>query len=82
MKPRAVAASPRLVSAVSMSAAAARPPVSAAASVPLRYIRQGGIVVRGPVSGRQYSFTAAGSIQLVGAQDAAALLRTSWFRRV
>jgi hypothetical protein len=64
-----------------MSASAARPKVSAAASVPLRYLKQGGIVVRGPVSGRQYSFTAAGSIHLVEAQDAAALLRTSWFRR-
>jgi hypothetical protein len=58
-----------------------RPPISAVASVSLRYLKQGGIILRGPVTGRQYSFTAARPIQAVDAQDAAALLRTSWFRR-
>jgi hypothetical protein len=49
--------------------------------VPLRYVKQGGIVVRGPVTGRQYAFTAATPVQAVDAQDIASLLRTSWFRR-
>jgi hypothetical protein len=61
--------------------AAPRPPLAAAASVALRYVKHGGIILRGPVSGRQYSFTAARPIQPVDAQDAPALLRTSWFKR-
>jgi len=59
-------------------------PASAAATgatAPLRYVRQSGIIVRGPVTGKQYAFTAAKPVQQVDAQDAAGLLRTSWFRR-
>jgi hypothetical protein len=56
-------------------------PISAVATVPLRYVKQGGIILRGPVTGRQYSFTATHPLQAVDAQDAAALLRTAWFRR-
>jgi hypothetical protein len=50
--------------------------------VALRAVANGGINVRGPASGRQYSFSAAAPVQHVEARDAEALLRTSWFRRV
>jgi hypothetical protein len=73
----------RLASAPVVQAVAptSRPPIAAVASVSLRYIKHGGIILRGPVSGRQYSFTTARPIQPVDAQDAPALLRTSWFKR-
>jgi hypothetical protein len=79
----ASAASRRPASSPALQAAAStpRPSISAVASISLRYLRQGGIILRGPVTGRQYSFTAARPIQPVDAQDAAALLRTSWFKR-
>jgi hypothetical protein len=57
------------------------PPISVVATVSLRYVKQGGIILRGPVTGRQYSFTATRPLQPVDAQDAAALLNMSWFRR-
>lgn len=49
--------------------------------VALRAISTGGMVVRGPATGRQYSFSGATPVQMVEVRDAAALLRTSWFRR-
>jgi hypothetical protein len=54
---------------------------SQGASVSLRYLKQGAIIVRGPETGRQYAFNAARSVQAVDAKDATGLLRTSWFRR-
>lgn len=57
------------------------PAASSGATAQLRYVKQGGIVVRGPVTGKQYAFSAATPVQQVAAQDAAGLLRTSWFRR-
>ena len=58
-------------------------PVVASSSVaaPLRYVKQSGITVRGPVTGKHYTFTAAAPVQLVDSHDLAGLLRTSWFRR-
>ncbi|HXE26799.1 MAG TPA: hypothetical protein VN637_18105 [Roseiarcus sp.] len=47
----------------------------------LRSVAAGGMVVRGPATGRQYAFSAAAPVQMVEARDAAALLRTSWFRQ-
>jgi hypothetical protein len=47
----------------------------------LRYVKQGGIVVRGPVTGKHYAFSAAKPVQQVAAQDVAGLLKTAWFRR-
>jgi hypothetical protein len=49
--------------------------------VALRSVSTGGMVVRGPATGRQYSFSAAAPVQMVEVRDAAALLRTSWFQR-
>ncbi len=49
--------------------------------VALRSVSTGGMVVRGPATGRQYSFSAATPVQMVDVRDAAALLRTSWFQR-
>jgi hypothetical protein len=62
-------------------------PVTAAATSPagtarLRFVRQDTILVRGPITGRQYAFSGATPIQQVDVRDAASLLRTSWFRRV
>ena len=61
-----------------------RAPVAAPAPgglVALRSVAAGGMVVRGPATGRQYAFSAAAPVQMVEARDAAALLRTSWFRQ-
>jgi hypothetical protein len=60
--------------------AAAAAPVSGA-MVALRSVSAGGMIVRGPASGRQYAFSAVAPVQMVEARDAAALLRTSWFRQ-
>jgi hypothetical protein len=62
-------------------AGAAPATARAAGVVALRTVANGGINVRGPVSGTQYSFSAAAPVQHVEARDAEALLRTSWFRR-
>jgi hypothetical protein len=66
--------------------AASRPRAPVAAPAPgglvaLRSVAAGGMVVRGPATGRQYAFSAAAPVQMVEARDAAALLRTSWFRQ-
>jgi len=53
---------------------------SPVATASLRYLKQGGVVVRGPVTGRQYSFTVAQPVQTVDKRDAEHLLRTSRFR--
>jgi hypothetical protein len=62
-------------------AGAAPTTAHAGGMVALRAVANGGINVRGPISGRQYSFSAATPVQHVEARDAEALLRTSWFRR-
>src|ERR1039457_3428652 len=53
---------------------------SPVATASLRYLKQGGLVVRGPVTGQQYSFTAVHPVQTVDKRDAEHLLRTSRFR--
>jgi hypothetical protein len=54
---------------------------STAVTAPLRYVKQGGVAVRGPVTGRRYAFSVATPVQEVDSRDLAALLRTSLFRR-
>ena len=54
---------------------------SRALTAPLRYMKQGGVAVRGPVTGRRYAFSVATPVQEVDLRDLAALLRTSLFRR-
>jgi hypothetical protein len=55
--------------------------VAAGPTAQLRYLKQGGVIVHGPVTGKQYVFPAAQPVQQVAAADAAPLLRTAWFRR-
>jgi len=49
--------------------------------VPIEYLEQPRIQVRGGVTGRVYQFSHRERIQLVDARDAAGLLGTSYFRR-
>jgi len=52
------------------------------AVVRLRYMETSPVMVRGAVSGRYYSFSGAQPDQVVSAEDAPQLLRTSFFRAV
>lgn len=77
---------PVVRSAPSSPLAVSRPRAPVAAPAPaglvaLRSVAAGGMVVRGPATGRQYAFSGAAPVQMVEARDAAALLRTSWFRQ-
>jgi hypothetical protein len=56
------------------------PTTQSGCAVALRSVSTRGMVVRGPATGKQYSFSAATPVQMVEARDAAALLRTSCFR--
>jgi hypothetical protein len=49
--------------------------------VGLRYLERSSIRVRGPATGREYSFSAADPVQAVDTRDADALLRTRFFRK-
>jgi hypothetical protein len=61
---------------------AARVPGSAAlkGAVTLRYLERSPILVHGPATGRQYNFSADNPLQSVDRRDAAALVRTRFFR--
>jgi hypothetical protein len=50
-------------------------------SVSLRYLENSPVQVRGPVTGLHYQFSGASPIQAVDVRDAAALLRTRFFRQ-
>ena len=50
------------------------------AVVPLRYLENSRIVVRGPATGRNYDFSANEPVQPVAAADARSLLRSGLFR--
>jgi hypothetical protein len=54
-------------------------PLPAYASVALRYTETSAILVKGPVTGRQYQFSGSSPVQAVDARDVAALLRTRFF---
>lgn len=49
--------------------------------VTLRYVGEGGLVLRGPRSGRTYQLSAAGDLLFVHPADVEALLRLHVFRR-
>ena len=49
--------------------------------VALRYMQSSPIRVRGPITGRQYEFSATAPVQAVDPKDAPALLRTPFFRQ-
>jgi hypothetical protein len=55
---------------------------SAWGTVLLRYSETSAVRVVGPVTGRNYAFSAAVPVQPVAAQDVDALLATRFFRRV
>jgi hypothetical protein len=62
--------------------AEARPEQGAApGTVRLRFTRDAGVRVRGPVSGRSYDFSGGAPVHAVDARDADGLLRTGYFRR-
>jgi hypothetical protein len=54
---------------------------SSGASVFVRYTESQRVVVRGPVTGRRYAFSAASPVQSVDSRDASALLGARYFRR-
>lgn len=54
------------------------PPLNA---VKVHYLERSPIVVRGPVTGRQYAFSREHPTQLVEPRDADSLLQTRFFRR-
>ena len=56
-----------------------RPPGVAPFGVGLRYLARSPIIVRGPVSGIEYRFSAAQPVQRVARADREALLRTGHF---
>jgi hypothetical protein len=49
--------------------------------IALRYLRRSPIRVRGPVTGRVYDFSVSNLVQPVDSRDAAALVRTNFFRQ-
>jgi hypothetical protein len=49
--------------------------------VPIEYLEQPRIQVRGPTTGRVYQFSHRERVQVVDASDVAGLLGTSYFRR-
>lgn len=48
--------------------------------VMLRYVGQSGFTVRGPGTGRHYTFSSGLPVQSVDPRDAAVFLRTNYFR--
>jgi hypothetical protein len=74
----ALTATPRRTPA--MEAPAPRP--ARPAKPALRYLREGSLALRGPHTGRVYSFDAAGQATAVDPQDLEALLRTRLFERI
>jgi hypothetical protein len=62
--------------------ASPRPASTGTLPLRLRYVGQQGIVVRGPATGRPYTFTGAEPVHTVDPRDAAVLLRTQYFRSV
>lgn len=54
---------------------------AAGTPVAVRYTESQSIVVRGPVTGRRYAFSAANPVQSVDQRDAGALLQARFFRR-
>jgi hypothetical protein len=63
------------------SGQALSPAPSATGSVSVRYVEQPAITVRGPATGRLYTFSGTNPFQSVDARDASALLNTRFFRR-
>ena len=56
-------------------------PLNVGQALPVRYLERSPVRVRGPVTGREYEFSAAHPVRAVDAQDAKPLLRTRFFTR-
>ena len=56
-------------------------PVNEHGPVMLKYLERSPIMVRGSTTGRHYQFSGSSPVQVVDGRDAAALLRTGFFRR-
>jgi hypothetical protein len=56
------------------------PLATGTAPLRLRYIGTPGVVVRGPATGKPYTFTTAEPTHVIDPKDAAVLLRTQYFR--
>ena len=54
---------------------------AAGTPVAVRYTESQSIVVRGPVTGRRYTFSAANPVQSVDPRDAGTFLQARFFRR-
>jgi hypothetical protein len=70
---RAVAAPPRRLATTSADA-------TGTASVNLHYVAQRPVQVRGPITGRLYSFSAEDRVRAIDRRDVVGLLRTGLFR--
>jgi hypothetical protein len=68
------------VQAVQRATGWGQPPVES--PVRVQYSERSRILVRGPVTGREYEFSASQSVQTVDGRDAPALLRTRYFQRI
>ena len=71
----------RVPDAPAQGASAGGDAVPAPGTVRLRFTRDTGVRVRGPVSGLGYAFSGDAPVQAVDARDAEGLLRTGYFRR-
>ena len=60
---------------------APQPTATGRSAVGLRYLEKQPVRVRGTVTGQMYHFSEGSSVRWVDARDAAALLRTRYFRR-
>jgi hypothetical protein len=79
--PQAAPAAPAAVGPGEGAAAARGPAAAAFPAVEIAYTEAAPVRVRGPVTGRAYSFSRAEPVQPVDARDAAVLIRNRAFRR-
>ena len=57
------------------------PPLAPVGTVPLRYLANASIVVRGPISHKEYRFSGREPVQRVARADVDHLVATGYFRR-
>jgi hypothetical protein len=79
-QPAAISQPPMARSQVTAHTQSAQP-LPRHSSVALRYTQASPTLVRGPASGRHYQFSGSKPVQTVDPRDAAALLRTGFFRQ-
>jgi hypothetical protein len=72
---------PGILSAPTTPRRSLPPALPSRRAVNLRYLQNSPIRVLGPITGRQYEFTASHPVQLIDPRDAPGLLRTRLFGR-